>query len=121
MTRVQSTPAWVLTQRLEARAEKAVTVTTFSSEGRASASDFSGARRQGSGTRGSTSLRIGNMRESKMASALRIFVLADTHDKLPASLENLAAGADEIWHLGDVCAPSVLRIIETFGPPVTVV
>lgn len=56
-----------------------------------------------------------------MASALRIFVLADTHDKLPANLESLAAGADEIWHLGDVCAPSVLQNIETFGPPVTVV
>lgn len=56
-----------------------------------------------------------------MAGALKIFVLADTHDKVPANLEALAAGADEIWHLGDVCAPSVLQTIETFGPPVTVV
>jgi putative phosphoesterase len=56
-----------------------------------------------------------------MAGALKIFVLADTHDKLPANLESLAAGADEIWHLGDVCAPNVLQNIETFGPPVTVV
>jgi uncharacterized protein len=56
-----------------------------------------------------------------MAGALKIFVLADTHDKVPANLESLAAGADEIWHLGDVCAPSVLQNIETFGPPVTVV
>ena len=52
---------------------------------------------------------------------MKIFVLADTHDKLPANLESLAAGADEIWHLGDVCAPSILQTIETFGPPVTVV
>jgi len=56
-----------------------------------------------------------------MSAPLRIFVLADTHDKVPANLESLAAGADEIWHLGDVCAPSVLQMIETFGPPVTVV
>ncbi len=52
---------------------------------------------------------------------MKIFVLADTHDKLPANLGALAAGADEIWHLGDVCAPAILQTIETFGPPVTVV
>jgi hypothetical protein len=56
-----------------------------------------------------------------MPASLRIFVLADTHDKLPARLEAMAAGADEIWHLGDVCAPTILQTIETFGPPVTVV
>jgi uncharacterized protein len=56
-----------------------------------------------------------------MAGALKIFVLADTHDKLPANIEPLAADADEIWHLGDVCAPSVSHAIEGFGPPVTVV
>ena len=56
-----------------------------------------------------------------MSAPLRIFILADTHDKAPANLESLAAGADEIWHLGDVCAPSILQMIETFGPPVVVV
>src|SRR6476659_9971226 len=56
-----------------------------------------------------------------MPSPLRIFVLADTHDKMPANLEPLAAGADEIWHLGDVCAPGILHTIEAFGPPVTIV
>jgi putative phosphoesterase len=56
-----------------------------------------------------------------MSRTLRIFVLADTHDKLPANIESLAAGADEIWHLGDVCDPSILHTIETFGPPVTIV
>ena len=53
--------------------------------------------------------------------SLRIFVLADTHDKLPANIEPLAHDADEIWHLGDVCAPGILAAIETFGPPVTIV
>jgi putative phosphoesterase len=56
-----------------------------------------------------------------MARPLRIFVLADTHDKLPAKIESLAREADEIWHLGDVCAPGILQTVETFGPPVTVV
>ena len=56
-----------------------------------------------------------------MPGLLQIFVLADTHDKLPPKIESLAASADEIWHLGDVCAPSILQTIETFGPPVTIV
>jgi hypothetical protein len=56
-----------------------------------------------------------------MALPFRIFVLADTHDKLPANLESLVAGADEIWHLGDVCAPGILQMIKTFGPPVSLV
>jgi uncharacterized protein len=56
-----------------------------------------------------------------MSLSLRIFVLADTHDHLPAEIEALAEGADEIWHLGDVCALSVLQILEQIGPPVTVV
>jgi putative phosphoesterase len=56
-----------------------------------------------------------------MPGPLQIFVLADTHDKLPAKIEPLAAGADEIWHLGDVCDPGILQAIETFGPPVTIV
>ena len=53
--------------------------------------------------------------------ALRIFVLADTHDHLPANLETLAEGADEIWHLGDVCAPSLVVRLESLGPPLTLV
>ena len=56
-----------------------------------------------------------------MPAPLKVFVLADTHDKLPANLEALAAVADEVWHLGDVCDPRILQAIETFGPPVTVV
>ncbi len=52
---------------------------------------------------------------------LRIFVLADTHNHLPDQLEALAEGADEIWHLGDVCAPSLLVSLENLGPPVSLV
>jgi len=53
--------------------------------------------------------------------ALRVFVLADTHDHLPENLEALAERADEIWHLGDLCAPSLLVRLESVGPPVTLV
>src|SRR5476649_820619 len=53
--------------------------------------------------------------------ALRIFVMADTHDRLPRNMSILTQGADEIWHLGDICAPTILETIEQIGPPVTVV
>ena len=56
-----------------------------------------------------------------MTKPLRIFVIADTHDRLPASISILAEGADEIWHLGDVCAEHILDEIRTFGPPLTIV
>jgi putative phosphoesterase len=52
---------------------------------------------------------------------LRIFVLADTHDHLPDNLAALAEGTDEIWHLGDVCSPSLFLNLENVGPPVTLV
>jgi putative phosphoesterase len=54
-------------------------------------------------------------------SARRVFVLADSHDHLPENLEALAEGADEIWHLGDVGAPSLLIRLEDVGPPLTLV
>ncbi|MBA3608666.1 MAG: YfcE family phosphodiesterase [Chthoniobacterales bacterium] len=53
--------------------------------------------------------------------SLRILILADTHNHLPDQLEALAEGADEIWHLGDVCAPSLLVSLENLGPPVSLV
>lgn len=53
--------------------------------------------------------------------ALCILVLADTHNHLPSNLTELAAGADEIWHLGDVCAPKLLAEIKALGPPLTIV
>src|SRR5215211_7633232 len=56
-----------------------------------------------------------------MAKAIRVLVLADTHNHLPAKLEELAAGVAEIWHLGDVCAPALLKPIRALGPPLTIV
>jgi len=53
--------------------------------------------------------------------ALRILVLSDTHDRLPPTLVQLATGVDEIWHLGDVCAPDLLEEVKQLGPPVTIV
>jgi uncharacterized protein len=52
---------------------------------------------------------------------IRIFVLADTHDRLPEKLSIVTQGADEIWHLGDVCAETILDELRAIGPPVTVV
>lgn len=56
-----------------------------------------------------------------MAELIRVLVIADTHNHLPPKLQELAAGVDEIWHLGDVCAPSLLRAIREVGPPVTII
>ncbi len=53
--------------------------------------------------------------------ALRIFVLADTHDRLPENVARLASEADEIWHLGDVCAENILDELRAAGPKVSVV
>ena len=58
---------------------------------------------------------------TKVDKSLRILVLADTHDHLPKAIEALAAGVDEIWHLGDVCAPGILTTLRELGPPVTIV
>jgi putative phosphoesterase len=52
---------------------------------------------------------------------MRIAVISDTHDHLPAGLPERLAGADEIWHLGDVCDPTVLVELELAGPPLRVV
>jgi uncharacterized protein len=51
----------------------------------------------------------------------RIAVISDTHDRLPAGLTARWREADEIWHLGDVCEPSVLAEIELLGRPLVVV
>lgn len=48
-------------------------------------------------------------------------MLADTHDRLPAKVSRLAQEADEIWHLGDVCAERILDELRIIGPPVVVV
>ena len=56
-----------------------------------------------------------------MQMKMSIFVLADTHNKFPEKLSILAKEADEIWHLGDVCAERILDELRAIGPPVTVV
>ena len=53
--------------------------------------------------------------------AWRIFVLADTHNRLPESVREMAKDADEIWHLGDVCAETILDELRAIGPAVIVV
>jgi uncharacterized protein len=50
-----------------------------------------------------------------------VFVLADTHNRLPESVKEMAKNADEIWHLGDVCAEAILDELRAIGPRVTVV
>jgi len=52
---------------------------------------------------------------------VRIFVLADTHNRLPQRVVDLAAPASEIWHLGDVCAERILDELRAVGRPLTVV
>lgn len=51
----------------------------------------------------------------------RVFVLADTHNRLSESVTEIAQDADEIWHLGDVCAETILDGLRAIGPRVIVV
>jgi uncharacterized protein len=51
----------------------------------------------------------------------RVFVLADTHNRLPERVKKMAKGADEIWHLGDVCTETIIDELGALGPPITVV
>lgn len=39
---------------------------------------------------------------------LQIAVIADTHNKFPASLVRAILNANQVWHLGDVCNPEIL-------------
>jgi putative phosphoesterase len=59
--------------------------------------------------------------DDKAEKPRRIFVLADTHNRLPDSVVEMAKEADEIWHLGDVCAETILDELRAIGPPVIVV
>ena len=52
---------------------------------------------------------------------LRVFVLADTHNRLPENVREMAKDADEIWHLGDVCAETILDELRAIVPRVSVV
>ena len=61
------------------------------------------------------------MKNAGQEKASRIFVLADTHNRLPENVSQMAKGADEIWHLGDVCAERILDQLRAIGPQVTLV
>ena len=62
------------------------------------------------------------MRNDDKSEKLRhVFVLADTHNRLPDQVKKMAKNADEIWHLGDVCAETILEELRAIGPRVTVV
>src|SRR5438874_12559389 len=63
---------------------------------------------------------MSNLSESK-EEMRRIFVLADTHNRLPEKVKEIAKGADEIWHLGDVCAEAILDDLGAIGPRITLV
>ena len=51
----------------------------------------------------------------------RVFVLADTHNRLPERVIEMAKGADEIWHLGDVCTEVILDDLRAVAPRLTIV
>ena len=52
---------------------------------------------------------------------MRIAVISDTHDRLPAGLPARLRDATEIWHLGDVCLPGTLAPLEALGVPLQIV
>jgi uncharacterized protein len=60
-------------------------------------------------------------RQEKSKDTLRIFVLADTHNRLPETVREIARDADEIWHLGDVCSEAILDELRVIGSRVIVV
>jgi uncharacterized protein len=65
---------------------------------------------------------LNNMiRPDQSQKSLRVFVLADTHNRLPENVKEMAKDADEIWHLGDVCAEAILDELRAVGPHVTLV
>jgi uncharacterized protein len=51
----------------------------------------------------------------------KVLVIADTHNKLPPIICQLARAADEIWHLGDVCDKWIVEELRALGPPLTLV
>ena len=52
---------------------------------------------------------------------LQIAVISDTHNQIPERLPPALAPADEIWHLGDVCRPETLNVLNTLSAVLTVV
>src|SRR4030095_14075270 len=56
--------------------------------------------------------------EKRSKEAFRIFVLAGTPKRLPEIVTEMDRGADEIWHLGNVCAETILDELRAIGPRV---
>lgn len=56
-----------------------------------------------------------------MPANLKIAVLSDTHNRIPDTLPDLIESADEIWHLGDVCRPETLDVLNRMPSELTVV
>ena len=52
---------------------------------------------------------------------MRIAVLSDTHDRLPDHVLDAVRAADEIWHLGDVIAPTIIERLRALQRPLRVV
>jgi uncharacterized protein len=52
---------------------------------------------------------------------LRIAVLSDTHNRLPAHVVEAVRAADEIWHLGDVMERKVIADLAKLERPLRVV
>ena len=52
---------------------------------------------------------------------MRLAVIADTHDRLPPRILAAIRGADEIWHLGDVCSPAIADALLATGVPLRLV
>ena len=52
---------------------------------------------------------------------MRVAVIADTHDRLPAHVSAAIARADEIWHLGDVCDPTIADTLSATRIPLRIV
>ena len=61
------------------------------------------------------------MKKEQSPNALRILVLADTHNRLPEKVKEIAKYADEIWHLGDVCTETILDELSAVCPQVIIV
>src|SRR5437773_5136012 len=59
--------------------------------------------------------------DPKSEKTRRVFVLADTHNRLPESVREATKDADEILDLGDVCAETILDELRAIGPAVIVV
>ena len=51
---------------------------------------------------------------------MKIGIVSDTHDRVPASLHDALAGVDEILHAGDIVSVEALTEIETIAPVMAV-